>query len=409
MKTLYLEKYARLIIKTGINLQADQTLVITSPIECADFARLIAKTAYEEGARDVALNWRDEQLARIRFLHAPDVVFDEFPDWQRDFYLSYVRQGAAFLSISASDPELMQDVNPERMMRSHKAGNTALKEFRESIMGNKNTWCVVSVPTKSWAGKVFPNITQEAAVESLWDSIFKTVRLDTADPVAAWEVHKANLQQRLDFLNYHQFQYLHYHNSLGTDLTIELPENHLWQGGSDFTPQGIEFIANMPTEEVFTLPKKTGVNGTVFSSKPLNYNGNLIDEFSLTFKDGRVVDFQAAKGYESLQKLLATDEGASYLGEVALVPFDSPISNLNILFYNTLYDENASSHLAIGKAYPICIKDGANMNTEELAIRGVNDSLIHEDFMIGTSDLVITGYTASGEKIPVFQNGNFTF
>ena len=409
MDTKMLEKYARLIVKTGVNIQKGQTMVITSPIECASFARMVAQFAYEEGARDVVLNWKDELLAKIRFMQAPEEVFEEFPEWQKEFYLSYVKQGAAFVSIAASDPELFKDVNPGRLVKVQKASNTALKEYRERIMSNKNSWCVVSIPTTAWAKKVFPKLSEEQAVEALWEAILKTVRVDTTDPVVAWEEHKRNLKKHAEFLNTHQFESLQYKNSLGTDLKIELPKNHVWLGGSEFTPEGLEFLANMPTEEVFTMPKKTGANGTVFSSKPLNYNGNLIDDFSLTFKEGKVVDFTAKQGYEILKGLVETDEGSHFLGEVALVPYNSPISNSNILYYNTLFDENASCHLAIGKAYPVCIKDGENMSNEELKALGVNDSLTHVDFMIGTKDLEIIGITAEGKEIAVFKNGDFAF
>jgi aminopeptidase len=409
MNNELLEKYALLLVKTGINIQKNQTLVINSPIECATFARRVSKIAYIEGAREVVINWRDELSSKIKFMHAPEEVFEEFPDWQRDFYLSNVRKGAAFLNISASDPELMKDVNPERMAKSQKAASTAIKEYRERLMSNRNVWCVASIPTVSWAKKVFPELSEDEAVEKLWDSIFKTVRIDTQDPVASWETHKGNLKKSMDFLNSNKFKYLQYKNSLGTDLKIELPEEHLWLGGSEYTPEGIEFIANMPTEEVFTLPKKTGVNGIVVSSKPLNYNGNLIEEFSLTFKEGKIVDFKAEKGYDTLKSIIETDEGSYYLGEVALVPHDSPISNSNILFYNTLFDENASCHLAIGKAYPVCIKNGENLSDEELMKLEVNDSFVHEDFMVGTEDLQIIGITAGGKEIPVFKNGNFAF
>lgn len=409
MNNELLERYALLLVKTGINIQKNQILVISCPIECADFARTVARIAYTEGAREVIMNWRDELSSKIKFQLAPEAVFEEYPDWQRDFYLSNVRRGAAFLSISASDPELMKDVDPERMSKSHKVASAAIKEYRERLMSNKNVWCIASIPTVSWAKKVFPRLSEEAAVEELWNSIFKTVRVDMEDPVASWEDHKNRLKKSMDFLNSNRFKYLQYKNSLGTDLTIELPEDHLWLGGSDYTPEGVEFIANMPTEEVFTLPKKIGVNGVVVSSKPLNYNGNLIEEFSLTFKQGRIVEFKAKEGYETLKSIIETDEGSYYLGEVALVPHDSPISNLNILFYNTLFDENASCHLAIGKAYPVCIKNGENLSSEELATLGVNDSFVHEDFMVGTADLQVIGIKADGNEIPIFENGNFVF
>jgi len=409
MKNTQLEKYADLIVKTGVNIQQGQTLVITSPIECAPFARMIAEVAYLSGARDVVMNWKDELFTKMRFLQAPEVVFEEFPEWQKEFYLSYVKQGAAFISIAASDPELLKDVNPDRVAKVQKTSNLALQEYRERVMSNKNAWCVVSIPTKSWAKKVFPSLSEDEAVTKLWDAIFKTVRVDGKDPVLLWEQHKNKLKVSADFLNSHQFKFLRYKNSLGTDLEIELPENHIWLGGSEFTPEGVEFIANMPTEEVFTMPKKSGVNGHVVSSMPLNYNGSLIDQFSLTFKAGKIIDFTAVTGYEVLKKLIATDEGSHYLGEVALVPYDSPISNAKILYYNTLFDENASCHLAIGKAYPVCIKNGKNMNKKELDQLEVNDSLTHVDFMIGTQDLEIIGITTAGVETSVFKNGNFAF
>lgn len=409
MNEQMLEKYARLIVKTGINLQKNQILVIKSPIECASVTRRVAEIAYQEGAKDVVVFWQDELFSKIRYLHAPEEIFDQFPEWQKEFYLSYVGQGAAFLTISATDPELMKDVNPQRMVRAQKASNVALQEFRDRLMSNQNVWCVISIPTVAWAKKVFPNVSEQEAIEILWEAIFKAVRADQMDPVSAWEDHKANLKRSMEFMNSNRFKSLHYKNSLGTDLVIDFPEDHLWVAGADYTPEGVEFIANMPTEEVFTLPKKTGVNGKVVSSMPLNYNGNLIENFSLTFKEGRIVDFAAEGGYEALKSLIETDEGSHYLGEVALVPHNSPISNSKILFYNTLFDENASCHLAIGKAYPVCLKDGEKLSKEELKRVGVNDSLVHEDFMIGTADLEILGTTIEDNEVPVFTNGNFAF
>jgi aminopeptidase len=409
MDSKLLEKYARLLVKTGVNIQNNQTLVIFSPIECAPFTRMIAEVAYKEGARDVVVSWRDELLTKTRYLLGPEEIFDEYPEWQKEFYISHARMGAAFISISASDPELMKYVNPDRMVKVQKASGAAIKEYRERLMANKNVWCVASIPTKAWAKKVFPDVSEEVAVEKLWSAIFDAVRVNSGDPVAAWDEHKEALKTSLSFMNSKNFKYLSLKNPAGTDLKIELPENHLWLGGSDFSPEGVEFIANMPTEEIFTLPKKTGVNGTVVSSMPLNFNGNLIDNFSLTFKDGRIVDFTAENGYEFLKNLIETDEGSHYLGEVALVPYNSPISNTGILFYNTLFDENASCHLAIGKAYPVCIKNSEDRTKEELDALGVNDSISHVDFMFGTADLQIIGITSDGKEIPVFKNGNFAY
>lgn len=407
MNNFLLEKYARLLVKVGINIQKNQILVINSPIECSDFTRIIAKAAYEEGARDVVINWKDELFTKIRFLNAPEEIFDEYPDWQKEFYISYARKGAAFLSIAASDPEVMKEVNPERMLKVNKAASKAIKEYRDRLMSNKNVWCVASIPTEAWAIKVFPELSEEDAINKLWEAILNTVRVNTEAPIEAWENHKNSLKKNMKFLNSSKFRFLKYKNSLGTDLMIELPENHLWLGGSDFTPEGIEFIPNMPTEEIFTLPKKTGVNGIVVSSKPLNYNGNLINNFTITFKEGRIVDFSAKQGYDILKSLIETDEGSHYLGEVALVPYNSPVSNSNILFYNTLFDENASCHLAIGKAYPVCIKNGENLSKEELDNQEVNDSINHEDFMIGTADLEIIGITEDDKEIEIFKEGNF--
>lgn len=274
-------------------------------------------------------------------------------------------------------------------------------------MSNKNAWSVISIPTEGWATKVFPELSPKDAMKKLWDYIFNIVRVDKENPVEAWKEHTNNLKNKMNALNSYHFKSMHYKNSLGTDLTVELPKKHLWLGGSEHTENGIEFLANMPTEEIFSLPLKTGVNGTLVSSKPLNYGGNLINNFSFTFKDGKIVDFKAEQVYESLKHLIDTDEGSHYLGEIALVPFHSPISNSNIIFFNTLYDENASCHFAIGKAYSVCIENGANMDEDQLKENEVNDSLTHVDFMVGTNDLSIIGTTYDGKEIEVFKNGDW--
>lgn len=402
-----LAQYAQLVIHTGINLKAGQTLVVNAPIECAPFARLIAQTAYDAGARDVVVSWNDEKLSKIRFLSAPEEIFDTFPAWRQKLYLDYAREGAAFVSIAASDPELLKDADPGRVARAQKASGAALKEYRERLMSNRNPWCVVSVPTEGWARKVFPDKAADAAVAALWQAIFHTMRIESKDAVAAWQAHLAALEKRKDFLNRCRFRYLRYRNAAGTDFTVELPEGHIWLSGAEYAEDGRPFVANMPTEEVFTMPKRTGANGTVVSAKPLNYNGSLIEDFTLTFKEGKVVKYSAKKGEAVLKKLLEADEGAAYLGEVALVPYDSPISNLQFLFYNTLFDENASCHLALGKAYPTCIEGGGAMSKEERDAAGVNESFVHEDFMIGTADLSIIGVTQDGKEVPVFTDGNF--
>lgn len=402
-----IEKYADLLVRIGINIQKDQTLVITSPIECAEFARIVSVKAYEAGAREVVMRWIDEKSAKIRYQMASDEVFDEFPNWTKEYFNSYADKDAAFLRISASDPELMKDVDPKKMSRANKASSEALEYYRSRMMSNKNVWCVAAYPTDAWSKKVFPESSSEEAIEKLWDAIFKAVRVDMEEPVQAWRDHQSNLNDKLTFLNDNAFKAVRYKNSIGTDVLVELPKNHVWFGGGDLAPQGHMFVANMPTEEVFTMPKHDGVNGKIVSSMPLNYNGNLIENFSFTFKDGVVVDFDAEKGKEVLKELLNTDDGAKRLGEVALVPFDSPISNQNILFFNTLFDENASCHFALGKAYPICVKGGEEMTSEELRAAGANDSLTHVDFMVGTEDLEIIGIKEDNTEVEIFINGNF--
>lgn len=403
-----LKKYAELTVKIGVNLQKNQTLVINSPIECKDFVRLISEIAFKEGAKDVHVEWNDEELTRIKYLNAPSETFNEFPKWKADGLEEFAKNNSAFLSISAANPELLKGIPQDRIANANKARSLALKKYTKHIMNSDVSWCVVSIPTSNWAKKVFPNLNEGDALEKLWETIFSVVRVDKENPVSEWENHINKLKHGLDFLNNNKFESLHY-KSKGTDLTIKLPLGHIWAGGSELNSKGIEFVANMPTEEVFTLPLKNGVDGYVTSTKPLNYGGNLINNFKLTFENGRIVDYSASEGYETLKQLIEIDDGSHYLGEVALVPNNSPISNSGIIFYNTLFDENASCHLAFGSAYPTCIENGTTMTEAELIKKGVNQSLTHQDFMIGSGDLNITGITKSGEKIAVFKNGNWAF
>jgi aminopeptidase len=402
-----LKKYAKLIISKGINIQKDQIIVLSAPVEEYKFARIVIETAYEYGAKDVIMNWTDEIASKLWYKNVSDGVLEYFPNWKKEFYLTYVNQNAAFIHICAEDPELLKDIDPEKITKSQKPAMLALQEYMQAIMCHKNTWCVVSVPSEAWAAKVFPNLSVDEAIQKLWQAIIETTRLNAEDPIVAWNNHIIELHKKADFLNRCDFQYLTYKNSIGTNFTIELPENHIWACGGEYTPNGIEFVANIPTEEIFTMPKKSGMNGKVVSSMPLNHNGTLIDKFWLQFEQGRIIDYGAEQGYKTLKSLIDTDEGSHYLGEVALVPYNSPISNLNILFYNTLFDENASCHLAIGKAYPTNIKNGSNLTTEQLLELDVNDSLTHVDFMIGTADLEIKGMTRDGKEIIIFENGNF--
>lgn len=405
-KTL-LKNYARLVVKTGVNLQPGQLLVVNAPLECAEFARLIAAEAYDAGAADVSIQWKDELFARLRYDKAPDEVFDRYPAHLQAFYQEQANKGAAFVSIAANDPELLKGVVPEKIIRAQKAANTALADYRDKLMANYNAWCVVSVPTVAWAKKVFPHLAADAAVAALGTAIAKAVRIDQADAVAAWEAHKAHLHARMTWLNERQFRWLRIQTGLGTDVRIGLPAAHLWLGGAEKTKGGVPFVANMPTEEIFTLPKRTAVDGKVVASRPLVYNGNLIEGFSLEFEAGRCVRSQAKEGEAMLRQLLATDPGAAYLGEVALVPYSSPISLMGLLFYNTLFDENASAHLAFGKAYPVCLAGSEGLDKNALLAAGANDSLVHEDFMIGTADMRVTGETKTGELVTIMENGEF--
>lgn len=402
-----LNEYAKLCVTVGINLQMGEPLVINSPIEGAEFVRLVAKNAYEVGASEVHVNWNDEILTKLKYENAPMEVFENFPKWYADGMEDYAKKGAGFLSISAQDPELLKEIDPKKIAASNKSASVALKEFRNYTMNDINSWCVVSIPTISWAKRVFPELGEEAAYEKLWDAIFYATRIDQEDPIKAWEDHIENLAEKNDFLNKNKLKSLHYTASNGTDLKVELPKGHIWVAGGGKNSKGTYFVANMPTEEVFTMPHKYGVNGIVYSTKPLNYGGKLIDEFNITFKDGKVIDYDARLGKEVLKDLFDIDEGAMHLGEVALVPYESPISKSNIIFKNTLFDENASCHFAFGKAYPTNIENGPDMNDEELDAHGVNDSLTHVDFMVGSKDMDIVGETENGEKINIFKDGNW--
>ena len=409
MNKSFLIKYASLAVNIGVNIQKDNILVISSPIETAEFARLITEEAYKSGAKDVIVHYGDQKLTKIKLENSSLETISNIPEWQAESYNYYARQEACFISISASDPDGLKGVPIEKIGASQKARTSALKEYFDNSMSNKCRWCVLSVPTLSWAKKVFPKVSDDEAMESLWDVIFKTVRVDTENPVNAWDKHNAYLEEKIKFMNNNNFKSVHLKSANGTDLNIELPEGHIWAGGSERDVNGIPFNANMPTEEVFTLPKKTGVNGIVYSSKPLSYGGNLIDNFSITFKDGKAIDFTAETGYDVLKQMLESDEGAKYLGEVAFVPYNSPISNSKLIFFNTLFDENAACHLAFVRAYESCVKDADKYSEEELEKIGVNNSIIHVDFMIGTSDLEVTGINENGETIQIFSNGNWAF
>ncbi|HWO96500.1 MAG TPA: aminopeptidase [Bacillus sp. (in: firmicutes)] len=401
-----LEKYADLAVRVGVNIQKGQTLVINAPLAAAEFVRKAVKKAYEAGAKNVHVEWNDDEVTRTKYELAPDEAFSEYPLWKAKGYEEMAENGAAFLSITASNPDLLKGIDPNRISAANKASGSAMATFRQYIQADKVSWSVIAVPSKEWAKKVFPQAGEEEAVQLLWEAIFNATRINLADPVQAWKEHDENLHTKADYLNSKHYKKLHY-KAPGTDLTVELPDKHIWIGAGSVSEKGQPFMANMPTEEVFTLPLKEGVNGTVTSTKPLSYGGNLIENFTLTFENGRIIDIKAEAGYETLKRLVETDEGSHYLGEIALVPHDSPISQSNIIFYNTLFDENASNHLAIGSAYAFSLEGGKQMSKEELEQHGANTSITHVDFMIGSAEMDIDGELADGTKEPIFRKGNW--
>lgn len=404
-----LEKYAELIVRVGVNLQPGQPMLINGALlELAPLVRLIAEKAYEAGASDVHVDWVDETLSRLKYEKAADETFTHFPEWETLKRHDVVKNNGVVVSISAPNPDLLKGIPAERISNYQKAAGVGLREFRRAIQADKISWSVVSASTKNWATKVFPDADEETAVAKLWEAIFQAVRLNAEDPVKAWEEHNANLHAKSDWLNEKHFAKLLY-RAPGTELSVELPEKHLWVAASSVNAKGTPFMANMPTEEVFTVPNKTGVNGYVSSTKPLSYGGNIIDGFKLTFEAGRIVKVEAKQGQDILQNLVDSDEGSHYLGEVALVPHPSPISQSNVLFFNTLFDENASNHFAIGSGYAFNVEGGKEMSPEELEACGVNASITHVDFMVGSGEMDIDGVTADGTVVPVFRQGDWAF
>lgn len=403
-----LDNFAKLAVEVGVNIQKGQTLIVNAPLPAADLVRKISLKAYEAGAKHVHVEWNDEELTYIRFKHAPDEAFKEFPMWKARGLEEMVAAGAAVLNIYSPNPDLLNDIDPERISTSQKTSSAALQKYRSYLMADKACWSIISIPTEAWAKKIFPELSAEEGMEKLWDVILKATRVDNDDPVQAWKEHNAQLAKKVDYLNDKSYAQLIY-EAPGTKLTVDLPEGHIWHGGASISEGGVKFNPNMPTEEVYTMPHKDGVNGVLRSTKPLNSGGKIIDNFTLTFENGKVIDFTAETGYATLKHLLDADEGARRLGEVALVPYHSPISLSNIIFYNTLFDENASCHFALGEAYPVTLKGGVQMSPEELAKHGANTSLIHEDFMVGSAEMNIDGVTKDGKREAIFRSGNWAF
>ena len=404
-----LQKYVKLAVNVGVNIQKGQKLLIRCPVDCAYFARLAMEEAYKAGAEDVSVLWNDEKCARINFLLAPDSNFGIELEWEKARVKYLVDEGYNQLVVYATDPEILKGVDPERILKNQKVAMKIMKPLRDKIASSEVQWTLVSVPTESWARKVFPAAkSDEEAMNLMWDAIYAATRVDdNTDAVENWKNHITTMQKKSDALMSYNFKYLRFKNAAGTDLEITLPEGHLWVACGEEAATGYNFVANIPTEEVFTAPHRTGTNGVVYATKPYVYMGDVIDGFWFKFKDGKVVDFGAEKNQHLLEKMLTTHPNSDYLGEVALVPHSSPISQSGILWYNTLYDENASCHLALGNAYPYTVKGALGKSEEELIKMGVNQSMTHEDFMMGSADMSIIGVTYDGKEIAIFEQGEW--
>lgn len=401
-----MESYADVAIKVGVNLQPGQNLYIEADVQSVEFVRIVTKQAYEAGARSVNVRFTDGEMGRIRLQHAPVEGLMEVAKWDIEWFQSILDEDAARLILVTVDPELLQNVDPNKIKMSSRAIADALKFFAAKV--GDVTWSIMAVPTQTWASLLFPDVLGTERLTRLWDTVLRICRADQPDPVAAWNAHLEDLKYRVGYLNQKNYRTLHY-RSKGTDLTIELPERHRWVSAGYSNTRGVPIVPNIPTEEIFTVPLKTGVNGVVRSTKPLNYNGATINNFAFTFENGRIISFEAETGYNVLKSIVEIDEGSHFLGEVALVPHNSSVSQSDIVFLSTLYDENASCHLAIGRALPMCVEGGTQMSAEQLADCGCNYSLTHVDFMIGSDDLNIEGITTEGTVEPLFRNGNWAF
>ncbi|MDT2670833.1 aminopeptidase [Enterococcus dongliensis] len=402
-----LQKYAHLIAKVGVNIQKKDTVVVYASVEQATLARLVTKEAYRLGAAKVLVQWNDDTIQREFLSHAAEERITEVPAYKIDEANDFAQKRVTRISIVSQNPDALLGVDTNRVAAFQAARGKALQAVMEATQSNKLRWTVVAAASPAWAEKVFPELaSSEEQVDRLWQEIFKTTRIYTEDPVKAWEKHDATMREQAERLNKEQFSALHY-TAPGTDIVIGLPENHVWEGAGSFAADGNEFMANMPTEEVFTAPDRNRVDGYITSTKPLSYAGTTLNEMKFTFKNGQVVEFSAKNGTDVLASLLAIDEGAKHLGEVALVPDPSPISQSGITFFNTLFDENASNHLALGAAYPFSVAGGTEMTKKELADAGLNSSQTHVDFMVGSAQMNIDGIRKDGSRVPIFRNGDW--
>ena len=402
------EKYAELILKKGLNIKKGECFTVSVNEDTLPLVRVIAKQAYKMGVKDIIFLFNDDDLTLSKYLYANDAAFDEFPKFKVEYAENYLKAGYHRLALHTANPELLQSVNPKRLDKWESVFAKANKRVQKYTMNNMVKWVVAAAASPAWAKSLFPDLSVEKAVEKLWENIFAATRVNLDDPIAAWSEHDKNLKKYSKFLNKAQFTKLIY-KAPGTDLEVCLVENHIWQGGSGTSKAGATFFANIPTEEIFTMPHAYKVNGVVKATKPLIELGNTIENFSFTLKDGKIVDYTAEKGKDVLKTLLSIDEGASRLGEVALVPHDSPISNTNILFKDTLFDENASCHFAFGAAYSDTVENGEKLSASEKKKIGMNESMTHVDFMVGGPELSVIGIDKNGKEVQILKNGNWAF
>jgi aminopeptidase len=400
-----IDNYAELAVTKGVNIQPNQQLVVNAPVECADFARTVVKKAYEAGSGYVTVIWNDDQIQRLTYEYNETSFFEQVPAWKREQLNSLAEEGAAFLHLFGEDPSVLAGIDPEKPATAARVRNKAFDKYRHGLDFGINTWSIVGVPTKAWATTVFPDLDAGEAVRRLWYAILETARSNGENPAAVWDAHNATFEHHKTLLNDCQFDHLHYTSSNGTDLTVGLNKGHVWEGGSATVANGTVYFPNMPTEEVFTTPDRLRVDGIVYSVIPLVHAGSIIRDFWIRFENGCAVEFGAEEGEEVLRQIIETDENSCRLGECALVAKDTPIRESGLLFYNTLYDENASCHLALGQGFPGCREGGLEMEKAELIEHGVNFSHTHVDFMIGANDMNIVGVKSDGEEIPIFEDG----
>lgn len=396
------------MVRIGACVRKDDDVLIVSSLEGAPLAQAITEYCYKAKAKRVTVVYSDDKASRLHFLYQDEATLTDIPSWEAEMKNSYKGKHAVTIRILTEDPHLYDGVDPRKVAARSRATHKALEEYYDNAMSNKIRWTLCAVPGEAWAKTVFPEHSSSKAVAKLWNLIIKAMRLDEKDSIKAWQDFQTRSLGRIEKLNSMRLKELRYVNSIGTDFTVGLPEGAYFSGAKEYTVYGAPFCANMPTEEIFTLPDKNTGNGRIVASMPLVHNGTVIENFWLSLENGKIVDFYAEKGYETLRNIIETDEGSRRLGEIALVQYDSPIQNLNTLFYNTLFDENASCHFAIGEAYPL-IRGAEKMSREQLDALGVNRSGEHVDFMVGTPDLSITGISADGAEIPIFRNGNFCF